>query len=137
MPLTIEQRCKNKNIKMTGQRQIIANVISMSNDHPDVDLIYKRAVKIDPKISVATVYRTMRLFEETGVIDKLDFKDGRARYEEKTAAHHHHLIDLQTGKIIEFQDEELEALKIKIAKNLGYDLIDHTLELYGIKSKGK
>ena len=120
---------------MTGQRQVVAKVISESDDHPDVEQIYTRATKIDPKISVATVYRTMRLFEEFAIIEKLDFKDGRARYEESSMDHHHHLIDIRTGKVIEFKNQELEEIKIKIAKDLGYDLVDHTLELYGVKHK--
>jgi Fur family ferric uptake transcriptional regulator len=133
MALRIEKLCKDKGLKMTGQRQVIAKVVSESDDHPDVEQIYARATKIDPKISVATVYRTMRLFEDFGIIEKLDFKDGRARYEESSMDHHHHLIDIRTGRVIEFKNQELEEIKIKIAKDLGYDLVDHTLELYGVK----
>lgn len=134
MPSQIENKCREKGLKMTDQRQIIAQVLSESSDHPDVEAIYQRASQIDPNISLATVYRTMRLFEESGAIAKLGFRDGRARYEQiSTEDHHHHLIDLQSGEIIEFQNEELEALKQKIAHELGYKLVDHTLELYGIK----
>lgn len=131
----IEQKCIDKSVKMTEQRRIIATVISESADHPHVEEIYSRAVKVDPNISLATVYRTVSLLEGYGIIEKLDFQDGKARYEEKINEddHHHHLIDLDTGSIIEFQDDELEELKEKIAKRLGYNLIGHRLELYGRK----
>lgn len=134
MPSQIENKCREKGLKITEQRQIIAQVLSESSDHPDVEAIYRRASQVDSNISLATVYRTMRLFEESGAIAKLDFGDGRARYEQiSTEDHHHHLIDLQSGEIIEFQNEELEALKQKIAHELGYKLVDHTLELYGVR----
>ncbi len=118
---------------MTGQRRTIAQVISESQDHPDVEEIFRRAAALDPKISIATVYRTMRLLEETNVIEKRDFGDGRARYEEQRDEHHHHLIDLKSGEVIEFQDEELERRKREIADRLGYDMMGDRLEIYGIK----
>ena len=118
---------------MTEQRRVISRVLSEALDHPDVEAIYRRAAAIDPKISIATVYRTMRLFEDANVIEKLDFGDGRARYEENREEHHHHLIDINSGEVIEFQNEELEQLKKTIASQLGYDLIGDKLELYGIK----
>lgn len=121
---------------MTEQRRVICRVLSESTDHPDVEEIFKRASAVDPKISIATIYRTMRLFEEANVIEKLDIGDGRARYEEHRDEHHHHLIDVKTGKVIEFQNEELEALKRKIARQLGYDLVDDRLELFGVRRKG-
>ena len=134
---SIEKKCIEKSLKMTDQRRIIAVVISKSDDHPNVEEIYNRAIKIDPNISLATVYRTVSLLEGYGIIEKLDFQDGKARYEEKIGNddHHHHLIDLETGSIIEFQDPELEELKKKIARKLGYNLVDHRLELYGTKLK--
>ncbi len=120
---------------MTEQRRVIARVLSASEDHPDVEQLHLRATRIDPGISIATVYRTLRVFEEAGVLDKHDFRKGRARYEEATADHHDHLIDLETGHIVEFQDPEIEALQEKIAEKLGYSLVDHRLELYGIPLK--
>lgn len=129
----IEQACLEKNMKMTEQRRIIARVISESNDHPDVEEVYNRAVKVDSNISIATVYRTVRLFEEAEIIEKHDFGDGRARYEEATDDHHDHLIDVKTGKVVEFFNEEIEELQEKIAKELGYRLVDHRLELFGVK----
>jgi len=137
MNKTIEQLCLEQGLKLTDQRKIIVGLISDANDHPTADEVYNRASKLDSNISLATVYRTMNLLEGYGIIEKLDFKEGKARYEEKTKqeAHHHHLIDLETGKIVEFQDEELEELKIKIAKRLGFKLVDHRLELYGVKLK--
>ena len=126
-----------KGMKMTGQRRIIARVLSESHDHPDVEELYRRSVKADPKISIATVYRTVRLFEEAGLLDKLDFGDGRARYEEATEAHHDHLIDMQSGKVFEFNDPDVEALQIRIAKKLGYKLVGHRMELYGVPADGK
>lgn len=120
---------------MTGPRRIIAQVISESNDHPDVEMVYQRASKIDPKISIATVYRTVRLFEEAGITQKHDFGDGRARYEEASDEHHDHLIDLKSGKVIEFSNEAIEKLQIEIAKQLGFELVDHRLELYGVPLK--
>lgn len=124
-------------MKMTGQRRVIAQVISDANDHPDVEEVYKRSSKIDPHISIATVYRTVRLFEDAGIVEKHDFGDGRARYEEATDAHHDHLIDVKSGKVVEFYNEELERLKDKVAKELGYKLVDHRLELYAVPLDGK
>lgn len=120
---------------MTEQRRVIARVLSQASDHPDVEEIHRRAAEIDPGISIATVYRTVRLFEEAGVVEKHDFQDGRSRYEEAGAEHHDHLIDLKTGKVIEFVDEEIEALQQKIAEKLGYRLVEHRLELYGVPVK--
>lgn len=119
-------------MKMTGQRRVIAKVISDSQDHPDVEEVYRRSSKIDPHISIATVYRTVRLFEDAGIVEKHDFGDGRARYEEATDAHHDHLIDIQSGKVVEFFNDEIEKLKEKIATELGYKLVDHRLELYAV-----
>ena len=132
---TIEQKCISKGVKLTDQRKIIAKVMSVSIDHPDVDELYKRVSKIDAKISIATVYRTVKLFEEAGIIAKHDFKGGKARYEELNESHHDHLIDIKTGEIIEFVDEEIEKLQKKVAEKYGYDLVDHKLELYGVKKK--
>lgn len=131
----LEQLCHEKGLKMTEQRRVISRVLSEALDHPDVEQVYRRAVEIDPNISIATVYRTMRLFEEANVIDRLDFGDGRARFEENRAEHHHHLIDLHTGEVTEFKSPEMEALKEKIANELGYELIGHRLELYGVRIK--
>ncbi|MCW2245318.1 Fur family ferric uptake transcriptional regulator [Azospirillum fermentarium] len=117
---------------MTDQRRVISRVLSEATDHPDVEEVHRRSVIIDPRISIATVYRTMRLFEEAQVIDRLDFGDGRARYEEKRDEHHDHLINLQTGEVVEFTNEELEKLKHAIARDLGYELVGHRLELFGI-----
>ncbi len=117
---------------MTGQRRVIARVISESSDHPDVEMLYQRAVIIDPNISIATVYRTVKLFEEAGVTQRHDFGDGRARYEEATDEHHDHLIDLKSGKVIEFTNHEIEVLQEEIARKLGYKLVDHRLELYAV-----
>ena len=135
MSETIEQKCLSKGVKLTDQRKIIAKVMSVSTDHPDVDELYKRVSKIDAKISIATVYRTVKLFEEAGIIAKHDFKGGKARYEELSESHHDHLIDIKTGEIIEFVDEEIEKLQKKVAEKYGYDLVDHKLELYGVKKK--
>ena len=132
---TIEQKCISRGVKLTDQRKIIAKVMSVSTDHPDVDELYKRVSKIDAKISIATVYRTVKLFEEAGIIAKHDFKGGKARYEEISESHHDHLIDIKTGEIIEFVDEEIEKLQKKVAEKYGYDLVDHKLELYGVKKK--
>lgn len=129
--------CVERGMKMTGQRRIIARVLSESHDHPDVEELYRRSVKADPKISIATVYRTVRLFEEAGLLDKLDFGDGRARYEETTEEHHDHLIDMQSGKVHEFNDPDVEALQIRIAKKLGYKLVGHRMELYGVPADSK
>ena len=131
----IEQKCISKGVKLTGQRKIIARVMSEAEDHPDVDELYKRVTKIDSKISIATVYRTVKLFEEAGILAKHDFKGGKARYEEISESHHDHLIDIKTGEIIEFVDDEIEKLQKKVAEKYGYELVDHKLELYGIKKK--
>ena len=135
MTETIEKKCILKGVKLTDQRKIIAKVMSDSSDHPDVDELYKRVLKIDSKISIATVYRTVKLFEEVGILAKHDFKGGKARYEELSEGHHDHLIDIKTGEIIEFVDEDIEKLQKKVAEKYGYDLVDHKLELYGIKKK--
>ena len=135
MSETIEQKCIAKGVKLTDQRKIISKIMSDSQDHPDVDELYKRASKIDSKISIATVYRTVKLFEEAGIVAKHDFKGGKARYEELSESHHDHLIDIKTGEIIEFVDEEIEKLQQKVADKYGYKLVDHKLELYGIKKK--
>ena len=143
MSETIEQKCLAKGVKLTDQRRIIAKVISESkeeygeSDHPDVDELYKRVSKIDPKISIATVYRTVKLFEESGILTKHEFKGGKARYEELNEGHHDHLIDIKTGEIIEFVDDEIEKLQKKVAEKYGYSLVDHKLELYGVKVKSK
>ena len=130
---TIEEKCLAKGVKLTEQRKIIAKVMSSSKDHPDVDELYKRVSNIDPKISIATVYRTIKLFAEVGIVTKHGFKGGKARYEELFESHHDHLIDIKTGEIIEFVDDEIEKLQKKIAEKFGYDLVDHKLELYGRK----
>ena len=135
MSETIEQKCLAKGVKLTEQRKTIAKIMSDSQDHPDVDELYRRASKIDSKISIATVYRTVKLFEEAGIITKHDFKGGKARYEEVNEGHHDHLIDVNSGEIIEFVDDEIEKLQKKVAEKYGYDLVDHKLELYGIKKK--
>ena len=137
----IEQQCLEKGVKLTDQRRIIARVLSESkktygeSDHPDVDELYNRVSKVDPKISIATVYRTVKLFEEAGILTKHDFKGGKARYEAIVESHHDHLIDIKTGEIIEFVDYEIEKLQNKVAEKYGYKLVDHKLELYGIKKK--
>ncbi|MDO5756238.1 MAG: Fur family transcriptional regulator [Rhodobacterales bacterium] len=131
MPNTITARCEARGLRMTEQRRIIVAVLEESDDHPDVDELYARASARDPKISIATVYRTVKLFEETGILDKVDFGDGRARYEDAQRAHHDHLIDLDTGDVIEFFDPEIERLQEKIAARLGYRLKGHKMELYG------
>ena len=133
MTETIEKKCILKGVKLTDQRKIIAKVMSDSSDHPDVDELYKRVLKIDSKISIATVYRTVKLFEEVGILAKHDFRGGKARYEELSEGHHDHLIDIKTGEIIEFVDEDIEKLQKKVAEKYGYDLVDHKLELYGVK----
>ena len=133
MSETIEQKCTAKGVKLTDQRKIIAKIMSDSQDHPDVDELYKRTSKIDSKISIATVYRTVKLFEEAGIVAKHDFRGGKARYEELNEGHHDHLIDIKTGEIIEFVDEEIEKLQKKVADKYGYKLVDHKLELYGKK----
>ncbi len=141
MEKSIEKRCLEKGVKLTEQRKVIARVISESkqtygeSDHPDVDELYTRVSKIDPKISIATVYRTVKLFEEASILTKHDFKGGKARYEEMRESHHDHLIDVKTGEIIEFVDNEIEKLQKKVADKYGYELVDHKLELYGVKKK--
>ena len=135
MQSNIEKKCKSKGVKLTDQRRVIAKVMSESNDHPNVDELYNRVSKIDEKISIATVYRTVRLFEESGILAKHDFKGGKARYEELNEGHHDHLIDIKSGEIIEFVDNEIEELQKKVAEKYGYQLVDHKLELYGIKKK--
>ena len=138
---TIEEKCKAKGVRLTDQRKIIAQVMSDSKikygaqDHPDVDELHKRVIEIDSKISIATVYRTMKLFEESGIIEKHDFKSGKARYEQSPDEHHDHLIDINSGEIVEFVDKEIEKLQNEVAKRLGYKLVDHKLELYGSKIK--
>ena len=130
----IEQACVEKGMKMTEQRRIIARVLSGSVDHPDVEEVYRRASEFDPRISIATVYRTLRLFDIANIIERLDFGDGRARYEIATGnSHHHHLIDVKTGKVLEFENEELDLIKVRIAKELGYKLVGERLELYGVR----
>ena len=135
MSETIEQKCIAKGVKLTDQRKIIAKVMSEANDHPDVNELYNRVSKIDSKISIATVYRTVKLFEESGILAKHDFKGGKARYETLNESHHDHLIDIKSGEIIEFVDQEIEKLQKKVAEKYGYDLVDHKLELYGVKKK--
>lgn len=130
--IDVEALCAEKGLRITEQRRIIARVISEADDHPDVEKLYERASAIDNGISIATVYRTVRLFEEAGILDRHDFGDGRARYEAAPEAHHDHLIDVETGKVIEFVDPELEALQKQIAEKLGYRLVDHRMELYGV-----
>ncbi|CAA7624513.1 Fur family transcriptional regulator [Magnetospirillum sp. UT-4] len=128
----IEQRCIDKGMKMTDQRRVIARVLSESDDHPDVEEVYRRATAIDAHISIATVYRTVRLFEEAAILERHDFGDGRARYEESPSEHHDHLIDVQSGKVIEFTSPEIEALQREIARRYGFRLVGHRLELYGV-----
>tara|TARA_A100001234_G_scaffold179195_1_gene161431 strand:+ start:243 stop:656 length:414 start_codon:yes stop_codon:yes gene_type:complete len=137
MSETIEQKCIAKGVKLTEQRKIIAKVMSEATDHPDVNELYNRVSKIDVKISIATVYRTVKLFEESGILARHDFKGGKARYEELSESHHDHLIDIKTGEIIEFVDEEIEKLQKKVADKYGYELVDHKLELYGVKKKSE
>jgi len=129
---TLEEQCAASGMRMTDQRRIIAQVIEKAHDHPDVEELYRRASAIDPKISLSTVYRTVNLFEETGLVAKHDFKDGRARFELIPDEHHDHLIDVRTGRVIEFRNEEIEAIQELIAKRLGYKLVDHRLELYAV-----
>ena len=133
MTSRLEKLCADRGLKMTDQRRVISRVLSEAHDHPDVEEIYRRASGIDPKISIATVYRTIRLYEDANIIEKRDFGDGRARYEENREEHHHHLIDVNTGDVIEFKNDELEKIKARIAQELGYDLIGDRLELYGVK----
>ena len=131
----IEIKCKEKGVRLTEQRKVIAQVMSESKDHPDVDELHKRISLIDKKISIATVYRTVKLFEESGILEKHDFKGGKARYEQSPDQHHDHLIDINSGEIVEFVDKDIEMLQEKIANKLGYKLVDHKLELYGSKIK--
>jgi len=128
----LEKLCIEKGMRMTDQRRVIARVLSLASDHPDVEELHRRAHAIDPRISIATVYRTVRLFEESGILTRHDFREGRARYEEASEMHHDHLIDMKSGAVVEFVDEEIEALQKAIAKRLGYRLVDHRLELYGV-----
>ena len=135
MSSNIENKCIQKGIRLTDQRRLVAKVMSDSLDHPDVDELHKRVNKLDPKISIATVYRTVKLFEEAGVVAKHDFKGNKARYEQAPHDHHDHLIDINTGEITEFVDEDIEKLQKKVAEKLGYKLVDHRLELYASKIK--
>jgi Fur family ferric uptake transcriptional regulator len=134
---SIEKRCIELGMRMTEQRRVIASVLSDADDHPDVEEVYRRASELDPRISIATVYRTVRMFEEAGIIDRHDFGDGRARYEPVPDEHHDHLIDVQSGKVIEFTNERVEKLQREIAAELGYELVDHRLELYGVALSNK
>ena len=129
---SVEQRCLDKGMKMTEQRRVIARVLSDAADHPDVETVYKRATEIDPNISIATVYRTLRLFEEANILERHDFGQGRARYEPQSEMHHDHLIDVQSGRVIEFQNGDIEALQGEIARRFGYKLVGHRLELYAV-----
>lgn len=131
-PSRIEELCLERGMKMTGQRRVIARVLSEAHDHPDVEEVYRRAIQVDPHISIATVYRTVRLFEEANILERHDFGDGRARYEEATGEHHDHLIDIQSGKVIEFRSPEIEALQREIAERFGFRLMGHRLELFGV-----
>ena len=131
-PIDLEALCAERGLRITEQRRVIARVLSEAEDHPDVEALHARAAAIDPKISIATVYRTVRLFEEAGILDRHDFGDGRARYEAAPEAHHDHLIDVETGRVVEFVDPELEALQKIIAEKLGFRLVDHRMELYGV-----
>jgi len=135
MSSVIESKCISRGVRLTGQRRLVAKVMSESEDHPDVDELHKRVNKLDSKISIATVYRTVKLFEEAGIVAKHDFKGNKARYEEATREHHDHLIDVNTGEIIEFVNDDIEKLQQKVAEKLGYKLVDHRLELYGSKVK--
>lgn len=135
-PSRIEQLCMERGMKMTGQRRIIARVLSEATDHPDVEQVYRRAVQLDSRISIATVYRTVRLFEESSILERHDFGDGRSRYEEATEEHHDHLIDIQSGRVTEFRNPEIEALQRKIAEQHGYKLVGHRLELFGVPLEG-
>jgi Fur family ferric uptake transcriptional regulator len=133
----IEKLCADKGLRMTDQRRTVARVLSAAQDHPDVEELHRRAHAVDPHISIATVYRTVRLFDEAGIIERHDFRDGRSRYEEAPDTHHDHLIDMKTGEVVEFIDPEIEALQAAIARRLGYRLIDHRLELYGTPIEDK
>ncbi len=132
MTSRLEQICLERGMRMTEQRRIIARVLSESEDHPDAETLYRRSTDLDSKISLATVYRTMRLFEDAGIIERHDFRDGRARYEEAEKEHHDHLINVKTGEVVEFLDEDIEQLQEEIARRLGFKLVDHRMELYGV-----
>ena len=132
----IERLCVEKGLRMTEQRRVIARVLSEALDHPDAEELYRRAASLDPHMSIATVYRTVRLFEDAGILERHDFRNGRARYEEVPESHHDHLIDVQTGTVVEFRNEEIEKLQRRVAEELGFELVDHRLELYGI-AKGR
>jgi Fur family ferric uptake transcriptional regulator len=132
MPGQIERLCLERGLRMTGQRRVVARVLSEADDHPDAEEVYRRASKLDPKISIATVYRTLRIFEDAGILQRLEFGDGRARFERAESDHHDHLIDTESGKVIEFQNEQLEDLQEKIAAELGFRLVGHRMELYGV-----
>ena len=133
----IENKCIKNGVRLTEQRKLVARIMTESVDHPDVDELHKRISKVDSKISIATVYRTVKLFEESGIVAKHDFKGNKSRYEQATEEHHDHLIDVRSGEIIEFVDEEIEKLQKKVAEKYGYTLVDHKLELYGVKKKSK
>jgi len=133
----IENLCVEKGLRMTDQRRVIARVLSDAADHPDAEELYRRASSIDPHISIATVYRTVKLFEDAGILERHDFRDGRSRYEEVSESHHDHLIDIQTGRVIEFHSDEIEKLQRRMAEELGFELVDHRLELYGVRRSGK
>ena len=135
MDIDIEKKCIEKGVRLTDQRKLVAKVMSEAEDHPDVDVLHKRVNKLDPKISIATVYRTVKLFEEAGIVSKHDFKGNKARYEQAPKEHHDHLIDINTGEIIEFVNQDIEKLQKQVAEKLGYKLVDHRLELYGSKIK--
>jgi Fur family ferric uptake transcriptional regulator len=135
--IDIEALCQAKGLRITEQRRVIARVLSEARDHPDVEEVHRRASEVDKGISIATVYRTVRLFEEAGILERHDFRDGRSRYEATPDEHHDHLIDVETGQVVEFHDEELEIFKARIAERLGYRLVDHRLELYGVPLKDK
>jgi len=137
MSTRIEKLCAEKGLRMTDQRRVIARVLSESLDHPDAEELYRRSAAIDPHISIATVYRTVRLFEDAGILERHDFRDGRSRYEEVSESHHDHLIDVQTGKVIEFRNDEIEKLQRRVAEELGFELVDHRLELYAVPKKNK
>jgi Fur family ferric uptake transcriptional regulator len=132
---SIEEQCAAKGMRMTDQRRTIARVLEAATDHPDVEELHRRAAKIDSRISIATVYRTVKLFEDAGIVARHEFRDGRARYEPVPDEHHDHLIDLRTGKVVEFRDEEIERLQAEIARRLGFKLVDHRMELYGVPLK--
>jgi Fur family ferric uptake transcriptional regulator len=129
---SIEMRCQETGMRMTEQRRIIARVLNDAADHPDVEELYRRCAKLDPRISISTVYRTVKLFEDSGIIERHDFREGRARFEQTSDSHHDHLINLRTGEVIEFQSEEIERLQTEVARKLGYKLVDHRLELYAV-----